>query len=142
MQVNTSRSNDDENDIKKESLIKVDAVEIESLSSENQKSNEWSDLELDSGDAQKNTYYEVNEENNDSNEDREQVTHDLTNDIAINEMLADQGAAYNPDAEIFDINQFELSKISSQEEKKPQQESFDYLPYQHHTIDKRPSTVK
>lgn len=115
-------------------------VEIESLSSETDDSepNEWSGLELDSADDQKNTFYEVDNENSSG----EEVTHDLTNDIAINQMLADQGAAYNPDAEVFDINQFELSKISSQEDKKPQQESFDYVPYHHQTIDKRPSTIK
>lgn len=128
--------------IKSQSLVqnKDEKVEIESLSVEDHKSNEWSALELGNDDEQKNTYYEVNNEN-DSNTDREEITHDLTNDIAINQMLADQGAAYNPDAEVFDISQFELTKISSHEDKKPQQESFDYLPY-HHIIDKKPTTIK
>lgn len=119
-------------------MKKSENIEIESLSSETEdnKSNEWSGLELDTTDDQKNTYYEVNDDNSSG----EEFTHDLTNDIAINQMLADQGASYNPDAEVFDINQFEMSKISSQEEKKPQEESFDYLPYQ--PLNKRPSTIK
>lgn len=98
-------------------MVKGENIEIESLSAEkdDSKSNEWSGLELDTTDDQKNTYYEVNNDNDSSGEE---LTHDLTNDIEINQMLADQGVTYNPDAEVFDINQFEVSKISSHEDKK------------------------
>lgn len=112
---------------------------------ENKQENvEWADIELENSDEQKKTYYEVNNNEN-SDEEVENVTHDLSNDIAINEMLADQDASYNPDAEVFDISQYQpnsdVSKISSKEEKESQPESFDYLPYPHQT-DKRPSVLK
>lgn len=38
----------------------------------------------------------------------EQFPVDLSNDIAVNQMLADQGAPFNPDAEIFDVNDFAI----------------------------------
>lgn len=151
----SSGENGNGNDAKKESLTmnNLEKIEIESLSleGEDQKSNEAENVN-----SEKNAYYVVNnerdreelEESGEENEENavDEVTHDLTNDIAINQMLADQGAAYNPDAEVFDINQFEMdrdvSKVSSHEEKEPQQESFDYLPYQYQTFEKRPGTVK
>lgn len=104
---------------------------------------EWAEIELGNSDEQKKTYYEVNNGEN-SSEEVENVTYDLTNDIAINQMLADQGASYNPDAELFDVNQYQPNsfKITSQEDKESQQESFDYLPYPHQTSDKRTSTLK
>lgn len=146
-----TNSDEDQNDITKESLsLGKEEIEIESLSSENtgKKSEEWSNIELEND--QQNTYYEVNNNDNENESDREdveQVTYNLANDIAVNQMLADQGATYDPDAEVFDINQFEMnretSRISSPEEKDVEQESFDYLPYQHQMAEiKRPLTIK
>lgn len=136
------------NVVKKQSLsMRKQDVEIESLSSEaaDRKSDEWANIELGNVDEQQNTYYEVNNNENDSDE-VENVTYDLTNDVAVNQMLADQGASYDPDAEVFDITQFEMnredSRLSSPEEKEQQQESFDYLPYHHQTSDKRPTNDK
>lgn len=62
---------------------------------------------------------------------------DLSNDIAINQMLSDQGAIHNPDAEVFDIHQFGMNanndlKWSSPENRETQRDAFDYLPYHHH----------
>lgn len=140
-------SSEEANEIKKESLstvTKAEKIDIESLSSEpaDQKSNEWADIELENSDDHQNTYYEVN---NNDNSNEEQVTQNLLHDIEINQMLADQGATHNPDAEVFDINQYDfnrdISGVSAHEDKEPQQESFDYLPYYHRT-DKRPSIVK
>lgn len=123
--------------------MRKDEIEFESLSSEStdKTPNEWSDIELANVDDQQNTYYEVKNNENDSDE-VEEVTYNLANDIAINQMLADQGASYNPDAEVFDITQFEMnrgaSRIASPEEK----DSFDYLPYHHHNTNKRPTIIK
>lgn len=97
---------------------------------------EWAEVELENSDEQKKTYYEVNNSENNSNE--ESVTYDLTNDIAINQMLADQGASYNPDAEVFDFSQYHPEGDASSKEHK-EQESFDYSPYPHQTPDKRPN---
>lgn len=151
-QANTLNINDvSANEEQKQSL--AEKIEIESLSSEveNHKSNEFTEIELENLDDKKNTYYQVNNENSSDeleNEDVETVTHDLTDDIAINQMLADQGAPYNPDAEVFDINQFDLdkdqrSKIASHEDKpSAEQESFDYQPYHYQNFDKQTSTIK
>lgn len=135
------------NIVKKQPLsIRKEDVEIESLSSEaaDRKSDEWANIEIGNVNEHEKTYYEVNNNENDSDE-VENVTYDLTNDIAVNEMLAD-GASYNPDAEVFDITQFEMnredSKLSSPEEKEPQQVSYDYLPYHYQTSDKRPTNDK
>lgn len=148
IQVNTSSSSNNGNEIKKQSMSmdKNEKIEIESLSveTEDNKSNEWSGIEFENNDDQKNTYYEVN--NNQNSNSGEEVTHDLTNDIAINQMLADQGAAHDPDAEVFDIHQYEVERgaveVSSQEQEESQQESFDYLPYHHQTVDKQPTAIK
>lgn len=112
------------------------------------KSNEWLDIDIETNDRDNddkaNTYYEINS----NNENSEEVQVDLSNDIAINPMLLDQGAPYNPDAEPFDINEFnaqnqhDVSHLSSQATKDSQQESFDYLPYHHQTGDKRQSIIK
>lgn len=100
--------------------------------------NEWDEVEIDNSDEQKNTYYQINSNEN-SIEQVEDATVDLTNDIAVNQMLADQGAAYNPDAEMFDVSQIDASP---QVHKEPQQESFDYLPYPHQTSSDKRSTIK
>lgn len=156
LQANTLNTKDaSASEDKKQSLaIKSGGnIEIESLPSEkeNKKSDEWSEIELENvDDNKKNTYYQVNNENsNGENEDDdvETVTYDLTDDIAINQMLADQGAPYNPDAEIFDINQFDLGKSapktnSNENKQTPDQESFDYQPYHHQNFDKQTSTIK
>lgn len=147
-QANTLNTNDvsaDENGKKQPFAIKnVEKIEIESLSSEveHHKSNEWSDIELDDNNDKKNTYYQVNNANSDEEiEDFETVTHDLSDDIAINQMLADQSAPHNPDAEVFDIHQFDVSKVATHEDKpSSEQESFDYQPYQH--FDKQTSAIK
>lgn len=150
-----------EEDLKKQSLVveKSEKIEFElpseMISSEeaegetmgpyiaDQKGvdDEWAEIELEDSDEQKKTYYEVNNNENSSDEDVEHVTYDLTNDIAINQMLADQGASYNPDAEVFDISQFQPDRaVAPPEENKEQ--SVDYSPYPHQTPDKRPSTKK
>lgn len=72
---------------------------------------------------------------------------DLSNDIAINQMLADQGASHNPDAEVFDIHQFGIQvhddlKLSSPENRETNQNSFDYLPYHHHYTAEQPQSIK
>lgn len=63
---------------------------------------------------------------------------DLSNDIAVNQMLADQGAPFNPDAEIFNVHEYDASAGGSsaenrqqQQQQKQQQESqsYEYLPY-------------
>lgn len=67
---------------------------------------------------------------------------DLSNDIAVNQMLADQGAPFNPDAEIFNVHEYDASAGGSgasnghQQQKKQQQQqqqqesqSYEYLPY-------------
>lgn len=154
-QANTLNINDaNANGDKKPSLAikNVENLESESLSTEaeNPKSNELAEIELGNLDDKQNTFYQVNNENSGEsveNEDVEAVTHDLTDDIAINQMLADQGAPYNPDAEVFDINQFDLgrdvSKVASHEAKpSAEQESFDYQPYHYQNVDKQTSTIK
>lgn len=153
-----------EKDLKKQSLVveKSEKIEFElpseMISSEevndetmspyitNKKTvdEEWAEIELENSDEQKKTYYEVNNNENSGDEVVEHVTYDLTNDIAINQMLADQGASYNPDAEIFDISQYQPERAAdagapSQENKEI---SFDYAPYPHQTSDKRPSNIK
>lgn len=141
-----------EKDVKKQSLImKSEKIKLElpseMISSEENEGetmspyqkgvdDEWAEVELENSDEQKKTYYEVN--NSDKNSDEESVTYDLTNDIAINQMLADQGASYNPDAEVFDISQYHPEGAASSKEHK-EQESFDYSPYPHQTPDKRPN---
>lgn len=72
---------------------------------------------------------------------------DLSNDIAINQMLADQGAIHNPDAEVFDIHQFGIKahddlKVSSPENRETKQDSFDYLPYHHHHTAEQLQSIK
>lgn len=150
-QANTLNIHDaNANEVKKQSLAikNAEKIEIESLSSEvqNHKSNEFAEFELENIDDKQNTFYQVNNENSSEeveNEDVEAVTHDLTDDIAINQMLADQGAPYNPDAEVFDVNQFDVSKIASHEAKpSAEQESFDYQPYHYQNVDKQTSTIK
>lgn len=131
--------------------------EIESLSSETatEKKNEWYDIEIETNNRDtdnnrpSNTFYEVaaNENNNDSDEETIMVPVDLSNDIAINQMLADQGAVHNPDAEVFDIHQFGMkihddSKLSSSENRETKQDSFDYLPYHHHHTAEQPQSIK
>lgn len=140
------------NEVEKQSLAieNAEKIEVELLSSEveNQKSNELAEIELGNIDDNRNTFYQVNNENSsEEDENVEAVTHDLSDDIAINQMLADQGAPHNPDAEVFDINQFDLgreaSRVASHETKpSAEQESFDYQPYHHQNFDKQTSTIK
>lgn len=72
---------------------------------------------------------------------------DLSNDIAVNQMLADQGAPFNPDAEIFNVHEYDASaggnsaenrqqqrqeQQQQQQQKQQQQQesqSYEYLPY-------------
>lgn len=118
------------------------------------KSNEWDDIEIDNNNRDSensqdktNTYYNVD---NEADSGEELVPIDLSNDITINQMLADQGAAYDPDAEVFDIHQYQLNaqhsaqtETSHQQPSSQQQEVFDYLPYHHQeTNEKRPSIIK
>lgn len=35
---------------------------------------------------------------------------DLSNDVAVNQMLADEGAPADPDAEVFNVNEYEFNK--------------------------------
>lgn len=71
----------------------------------------------------------------------EQFPVDLSNDIAVNEMLADQGAPFNPDAEVFDVDDFasELQRSSrmggnynaqlSEQHQQQQQQQYGHLKY-------------
>lgn len=148
LNINNANANGD----RKPSLAIKNDEKLESLSTEaeNPKSNELAEIELGNLDDKQNTFYQVNNENSGEsleNGDVEAVTHDLTDDIAINQMLADQGAPHNPDAEVFDINQFDLgreaSRVASHETKpSAEQESFDYQPYHHQNFDKQTSTIK
>lgn len=133
--------------------------EIESLSSETatDKQSEWYDIEIETNDSDtdnnrpSNTFYAVaaNENNDDSDKETLMVPVDLSNDIAINQMLADQGAIHNPDAEVFDIHQFGMNehedlKFSPPQNEETKQDSFDYyLPYHHHHhIAEQPQSIK
>lgn len=67
-------------------------------------------------------------------DDAEHVPVDLTNDIAINQMLADEGAAVNPDAEIFDIHQYHVNREDEVDNEpkstdKERDEAVEYLPF-------------
>lgn len=160
----TIDSIDDKNDnIEKQSLTieKSDKIEFdlpsEMISSEENEdtktlpplfvdqdgvNDEWANVEFENSDEQKKTYYAV-DNNENSIENVEDVTQDLSNDIEINQMLADQGASYNPDAEIFDISQYQPEgDASSQGDQKPQQESFDYIPYPHQNSADKQSSIK
>lgn len=149
----------EQNDQAKPVSMKED-LRIESLSSssesvtDHENANEWIDIEIETNDKQNNraqvTYYEVEKNDDGIDDSGEELTipHDLSNDIAINQMLADQGGHYDPDAEVFDIHQYE-PKIndeqmpsSSEEVKSSQPESFDYLPYHHKHTEQRPSIIK
>lgn len=46
-------------------------------------------------------------------DDYESVPVDLSNDILVNQMMADQGAPVNPDAEIFNVDTFGSDEIPS-----------------------------
>lgn len=127
-------------------------ISIESLSSELQtdgpssgETNEWFDVEIetnqDSDQDKTNTFYDVTN----GNEQMKPIS--LSNDIAINQMLADEGAEYDPDAEIFDIHQYELNAQSSaeaspEESNSQKHEAIDYLPYHHQSVDKQPKSIK
>lgn len=72
---------------------------------------------------------------------------DLSNDIAVNEMLADQGAAFNPDAEVFDVDDFagELQRSSrmggnynaqlSEQHQQQQQQQYGHQKYDDERVD-------
>lgn len=79
----------------------------------------------------------------------EQIPIDLSNDIAVNQMLADQGAAINPDAELFDVNEYNVDGKQSQKEaaalqsvsKEQQNEAIEYLPFHHTNANQRQKLV-
>lgn len=54
---------------------------------------------------------------------------DLSNDIAVNQMLADQGAPFNPDAEIFNVHEYDAGRKRAQEPYNTDNQSFEYMPY-------------
>lgn len=54
---------------------------------------------------------------------------DLSNDIGVNQMLADQGALYNPDAEIFNVHEYDAGRQRPQEEPNTDGQSFEYMPF-------------
>lgn len=123
----------------------------ESLSYEtpNAKPGEWDDIEIETNvDSDTNkrpahyNYYHKDSNENAGDSNKESVESefdppiDLTDDIAINHMLADQGAAHDPDAETFDVNLYNVDAEAFEEashevhnDSEPQ--SFDYLPYHH-----------
>lgn len=88
-----------------------------------------------------------NEQNNDASDNKNNNQHklkldnnnvpvDLSNDIAVNQMLADQGAPLNPDAEIFNVNEYDFDRQRQQQPQyQPKQQSsvvdnsFEYLPF-------------
>lgn len=69
---------------------------------------------------------------------------DLSNDIAVNQMLADEGAPADPDAEVFKVNEYEFDEQNQHRDaiqQKPHDESVEgypvgYSPF-HHTGDRR-----
>lgn len=146
-------STEQNDDIKPIALKLDEQIETEPLSTETatDKSNEWAEFDIETinrdSDRPINTYYEIDKPDNDSGEELT-VPIDLSNDIAINQMLADQGGHYDPDAEIFDIHQYEPksndnTKLSTADETEDSKtESFDYLPYHHQTTDQRQSIIK
>lgn len=78
----------------------------------------------------------------------EQVPIDLSNDIAINQMLADQGAAENPDAEVFDIHEYNFDRQQSPRgaamqahSAEEQNEAIEYMPFYHTNANKRQQIV-
>lgn len=89
--------------------------------------------------------FDIDEQPADSTE---QVPIDLSNDIAVNQMLADQGAAVDPDAEVFDIHEYNIdrqqphksaeSQAHSQEQ---QNEAMEYLPFYHTNTNQRQKIV-
>lgn len=85
----------------------------------------------------------------------EQFPVDLSNDIAVNEMLADQGAAFNPDAEVFDADDFagELQRssrmggnynaqLSGQHQQQQQLQQYGHLKYDDERVDYKPEIKK
>lgn len=81
----------------------------------------------------------------------EPVPIDLSNDIAVNQMLADQGAAVDPDAEIFDIHEYNMDRQQaergaalqtlSQDRSKHSNEAIEYMPFYHTNANKPPQIV-
>lgn len=72
---------------------------------------------------------------------------DLSGDIAINHMLADQGAAHDPDAETFDVNLYNVDAEAFEDTSREvhtdsEPKSFDYLPYHHISTGERHSSTK
>lgn len=89
--------------------------------------------------------FDIDEPNADGTE---QVPVDLSNDIAINQMLADQGAAVDPDAEVFDIHEYNIVRQQSQKSasmqalsEEKEQEAIEYVPFYHTDANKRQSIV-
>lgn len=81
----------------------------------------------------------------------ESVPIDLSNDISVNQMLADQGAPVNPDAEIFDIHEYNMNRQQaergaalqkiSQDGPKYSNEAIEYMPFYHTNANKQPKIV-
>lgn len=78
----------------------------------------------------------------------EQVPVDLSNDIAVNQMLADQGAEVNPDAEVFDIHDYNVDREQARKgsaeqtlSQEQQKEAIEYLPFYHTNANKRQQIV-
>lgn len=78
----------------------------------------------------------------------EQAPVDLSNDIAINQMLADQGAPMNPDAEVFDINEYNADRQQSRKgtamqalSQDQQAEAIEYVPFYHTNLKNQQNTV-
>lgn len=81
----------------------------------------------------------------------EPVPIDLSNDISVNQMLADQGAPINPDAEIFDIHEYNIDRQQaergaalqtlSQDRKKYSNEAIEYMPFYHMNAKKQQKNV-
>lgn len=133
----------------------------ESLSYEapEMKPNEWSNIEIETNidDVEApelnsyNSYHKESDENvDDSKEENIEIEIDtpidLTNDIAINQMLADQGATHDPDAETFDVNLYNLEAeeldVSPEVNSDTEPKSFDYLPYHHQNTGETHSNIK
>lgn len=140
----------------RESLEQIESLEESPESSEHDREslsvetslgpNEWYNIEIEVNGSQssKGTSNENNEGEN--FEIEIDVPVNLSNDIAINQMLADQGATPDPDAETFDVNLYNVDAediLKSDEVDNDQEpKSFDYLPYHHKSTGETHSIIK
>lgn len=145
-----------ENSKEREPIEQIDSLEESPESSEHDREslsvetslgpNDWYNIEIEvnGGQSSKETSNEHNEGEN--FEIEIDVPVNLSNDIAINQMLADQGATPDPDAETFDVNLYNVDAEdilkSDEVDNDPEPKSFDYLPYHHKSTGETHSIIK